>query len=223
MKTLAATLILSLAALAAGGCASPLKERFDATAREIHAARAAGAHRYAPADYQGAIAALDLARLAEADALDQRSDAEEQAEEAKREIAKLGEFQGQREEALQDAERRRIGADGQLAALHRRAAELKARGVSDREIERSLGDEMALAQLEASMARASLKTIRAELEMLNQRKQLSQAKIATAQEGVAAAGQQLLHASALCDTAGAEARMAEAHAIARRKAELQVR
>ncbi len=91
------------------------------------------------------------------------------------------------------------------------------------EVDRAIGDEIVLAQHDASAARASIKTAEAELELIALRRQEAEARLAAANDAIAAAGQQLLHASALCESAGASARMAEATAIARRKAELEVR
>jgi hypothetical protein len=128
-----------------------------------------------------------------------------------------------REAALEEAQKRLADAEARVLKLERRQAELRRRGVTEQEIDRALGDELALAELDASASRAAIKTGEAELELLALRKQECEKRIAAANEAIAVAGQQLLHANALCEKAGASARMAEAHAIARRKAELKVR
>jgi hypothetical protein len=216
--------VLSLLVVGAVGCAaSPLQDRFKSVEKEISAAKAAQAPVYAPVDYVGAESALDLAKDSEDDAVDSRAYAEENREEARSELKMLSKMAQDREAALDEAEKRRAGADGYLVALRRREAQLREKGVSEREIDRAIGDQIALTQLEASAARAQIKTIKAELELLGVRKQQAGARLAAAEEGIAVAGQQLIHASALCDTAGASARMAEAHAKARRKAELEIR
>jgi hypothetical protein len=223
VRVLSGMLAVALLATGAGCAASPLGDRFDAVSKEIAAARSAGAPRYAAADYNGAVSALDLAKDAEDDAIDMRVDAEQEREHAKNELKILGKLTAEREDATLEAEKRRAGAEALLTTLRRREAELRTKGVSEAEIDRALGDQIALAELERNAARASLKTLKAEIELVSARKQESQARIITAEQRMSAAGQQLLHASALCDTAGAAAREAQAHAIARRKAELNVR
>jgi hypothetical protein len=222
VKTLAGIVVLSLAAAAVGCRASPLKDRFDSVGKEISSARAAGAPKYAPVDYDGAKEALDLAKDSESSAVSAREDAEQAREKAKQDLGKLKKQTADREAALDEAEKRRAGADAYLASLKRREAELRAKGVTEREIDKALGDQIVLTQLEANAARAQIKTIKAEIELLAISEQEASARIASASDGIAVSGQQLIHASALCDTAGASARMAEAHAIAKRKAELEV-
>lgn len=211
------------AALGAGCRASPLQDRFEAVSRDIRAAEAAGAEEYAPRDYVGARSAYVLARSSEEAALDAREAAERVREETRRELAALDALGADRQLALAEAERRLAGAQAHLAKLRRREAELRASGATPVEVERAVGDDIALAQLEVSAARASIKTIEAEIELVTLRRREAEARIESASDGIAAAGQQLLHASALCDTAGATARAAQAQAIARRKAELKVR
>jgi len=217
-------LALFASALLVGGCAaSPLSERFDAVSKEISSAKAQGAADYAPLDYTGAENALSLAKESETAALKASERAKEERERANLDLATLAKRQAEREEALDEAEKRRIAADGSLEVTKRRVAELRAKGVSERELTDSYGDKLALAELEANSARSSIKTIRAEIELIGIMKQEAQTRVKSASDGIAVAGQQLLTASALCDKAGASARMAEATAIAKRKAELEIR
>lgn len=222
LPTAAAIAAIAASALISGCRASPLADRFASVKKEISSARSAGAREYAQADYFGAESALSLAQESETMALDAREEAERRRHEAMLDLEELKKLQQVREEALDEAEKRRVAADAGLAAMKRRVQELRGKGVSEREIDASYGDKIAIAELEGNSARASIKTIKAELELIGVLKQEATARVASANEGIAVAGQQLLTASALCDKAGASARMAEAQAIAKRKAELNV-
>jgi chromosome segregation ATPase len=224
VRGLLGTMALALIAASSAGChSSPLKDRFDSVSKEISSAKAAGAPRYAPVDYAGAENALSLAKDSETAAISQREDAEGVREQARKDLENLRKLGADEEASLEEAQKRQEGADAHLGQLRRREAELRARGVTDKEIDKALGESIALTQLEASSARAQIKTIKTALELLEVRKQEASARINSATEGIAVAGSQLLHASALCDTAGASARMAEAHSMAKRRAELEVR
>lgn len=225
MKRIASSLLVpAVAALALAGCkASPLAENFDAAARDIKSAKSAGAPTYAPSDFENAEGALDLARETEEAAQRSHQRAEEAIQEAQQDLAALQKLEAERQDALTDAQTRKAGSEAIHAQLQRRQIEMRAKGLSEKEIDNAIGDDLALAQLDATTARSTIKTLEAELELIGQRRQEANRRIAAANERKSVASQELLTARTLCDKAGAAARAAEAHAVAKRKAELKVR
>ena len=69
-------------------------------------------------------------------ALSARADAESNREDARAELRVLSQMSADREAALDEAEKRRSGADAYLVALRRREAQLREKGVSEKEMAR---------------------------------------------------------------------------------------
>src|SRR5205823_81304 len=152
VKTIAALGALGIGAvLGLAAChSSPIQDRFDSAGRDIHSARAAGARKYAPDEYHNATSSLANAQDCCANACDQSSRAVETREGAQRDMKDLALRTAEAEAALGEAEERQAGSQARLSALERRQAQLRAKGLSERELDNAIGDDLALAQVDVS-------------------------------------------------------------------------
>jgi hypothetical protein len=108
-----------------------------------------------------------------------------------------------------------------LADLRLRAEQLRRKGLSSVEIDRAVGVDLILAECDVRCAKSGLKTLEADIELLDLELQASKGRLEAASRAYDLAGQRLLLATALADSAASEGQSAEARALAAQKEEFE--
>jgi hypothetical protein len=209
--------------LLAGCSNAPLRDRLDAAAAQIDRAKDAGAADHAPADLDEAIATLDAARDAQDAAVDATRSAEAARKQAAEDLAEVQKSLAAAEDGLKQAEDAGREAELQLEVVRRRERELARNGLTSDEVGRAIGGDEVLAELRLEKARATAQTLRARIALLHLQEAACRNRISSAGAAIDTAGQQLLFGKALAEQALAAGKIAEARAIAGRKAELDAR
>jgi hypothetical protein len=215
--------LLATAALLGGCAASPLRDRFDALSEQIGRAKDAGAGDHAPADLEQAQQNLDAARHLESASLEGRQSADDARKCAADDLERTEKSISDDHQALRECERCGRDAETKLAEARRHEDDLRNHGLTSDELSRAMGSDMAIAELAVTQEKARAATLREQISLLEIEAKAANERVTSAGIRREASGQTLLLARALAEQGLASARMAEARALAARRAEIDGR